>query len=327
MSRLETTVATDIDPSLIALPSPSLRATVGAMIELTKPRITQLVLVTTGVGFVLAALGQTWTVSSLLSTGLLCLIGTALSSAGANALNQWWERRRDALMPRTKGRPLPTERLKPATAAAVGVSCGAIGVLILWLLVTPAAAVVSLATILIYVFIYTPMKPVTTVSTIVGAIPGALPPVIGWAAVATPGNEWMSLASPAPWSLFSLMFVWQIPHFLAIAWMHRDGYAQGGFCMLPLHDPVGWRTARTSLAWAAALIPVSLTPILTIPDRLGWGYAIVAILLGAMFLRSTIRFVIQRDNLTARKVFFASIIYLPLILLAMMVDSIVRTIL
>lgn len=324
MSRIDTIAGAEHR----AIPAPVVArrgALLGALLELTKPRITKLVVVTTGVGFALAAMGGQWSALELLLVGSMCLAGTALSASSANALNQWWERRRDALMPRTCARPLPTERVSPSVAIAFGIACGVIGVALLTLFVSLAAAAVALATILIYVLLYTPSKPMTTTSTIIGAVPGALPPVIGWAAVTGGESSWATLAHPAPWTLFGIMFVWQIPHFLAIAWRHRDGYAAGGFRVLPLVDPDGRRTARATLAWLLALLPVSLTPILAMPGRLGWGYAIAALVLGAFFLRPAISFAMNRDDASARRVFFASIIYLPLLLGAMVIDAIVTT--
>lgn len=300
-------------------------ATARALIELTKPRITKLVVVTTGVGFALAAMGGIWSAVDLLVVATACLLGTALSASSANALNQWWERRRDALMPRTCARPLPTDRVSARLAVSFGIACGVVGVAALALFVSLAASAVALATILIYVLLYTPSKPMTTTSTIIGAVPGALPPVIGWAAVTGEGSGWATLGHAAPWSLFAIMFIWQIPHFLAIAWRHREGYAAGGFRVLPLVDPDGRRTARAIIAWLFALVPVSLTPIIAMPDRLGWGYAIAAVLLGAFFLRPAISFAQRRDDAGARRIFIASIIYLPLLLGAMVIDAIVTT--
>lgn len=295
-----------------------------ALVELTKPGITKLVVVTTAVGFALAAMGVSWGAADLALTTVACLLGTALSASSANALNQWWERRRDALMPRTCARPLPTDRVSPQMAIVFGIVCGVLGVGLLATATTLAAAAVSLSTILIYVLVYTPMKPMSTTSTIVGAIPGALPPVIGWAAVAE-GAGWSSLAHAAPWTLFTIMFIWQIPHFLAIAWMHRDGYALGGFRVLPVVDPDGGRTARATMAWLIALIPASLAPVVAMPGRLGWGYTVGAVLLGIFFLRPAMAFLQTRDNANARRVFIASIIYLPLLLVVMVLDAIVTT--
>ncbi len=311
-------------PAASAPAEVGLRDSVAALIELTKPGITKLVLVTTAVGFALGAIGRTWDPIRLVIVGVVCLLGTALCSSSANALNQLWERRRDALMPRTCARPLPTHRVGALTAGVFGVTCGLAGVWTLALFINPAAALVALTTILTYVLVYTPMKTLSTASTIVGAVPGALPPVIGFAA-ATPGAGFESLAHPAPWSLFAVMFVWQIPHFLAIAWMHRDGYARGGFRVLPLFDPDGGRTARASLAWLAALLPLSLWPIIAMPGRLGWGYALAALALGVMFIRPAIRFHNERTTPNARRLFFASIIYLPLLLLAMVADALITT--
>src|SRR5690606_33660282 len=196
------------------------------MVETTKPRITRLVVITAGVGFALGALGQSWTPGGLVLAAAACILGTGLSAAGANALNQWWERDRDARMQRTARRPIPSGRLSPQAVLWAAVAMSVVGPLTLLLNVGAPAAALALATILIYVLLYTPSKPLTPLSTIIGAVPGALPPVIGWAA-ARP--EWAALAAPGAWSLFLIMFVWQVPHFIAIAWMHREDYARGGY--------------------------------------------------------------------------------------------------
>lgn len=320
LSRIES-IATD-QPGH---PTASVQQYVRALVELTKPRITKLVVVTTGVGLALAAMGHAWNPGHLAVLTVTCLLGTALSASSANALNQWWERRRDALMPRTCARPLPTDRLAPATAWVFGVMCGVIGVSMLAAFVSLASAAVAAATILIYVLLYTPSKPMTTTSTIIGAVPGALPPVIGWAAVSGDGASFQSLLHPAPWTLFAIMFVWQIPHFLAIAWRHRDGYAAGGFRVLPLADPTGTRTARATLVWLFALVPVSLTPVMAMPDLLGWVYVIAAIALGVFFIRPALSFANDRDDASAKRVFIASIMYLPLLLGAMVIDALLST--
>lgn len=295
-----------------------------AVWELTKPGITRMVLVTTAVGFAMGALGRAWTLGELLFVLAACMVGTAFSSAGANALNMWIERERDALMPRTAGRPLPTGRLSPNAALTVGVLCSVLGPSILCAWATPAAAVVAFATIVSYVCIYTPLKPVTTLSTIVGAFPGALPPLIGFAAAAPVAESFHWLAVPAGWTLFAIMFVWQIPHFLAIAWMYKDDYAAGGHRVLAAEDPTGMRTARYSLTWLAVLLPVSLLPILAMPHLLGWTYGVIATLLGLLFAWTGVRFAAEPTRPRAVKMFLASIAHLPLVLIAMVAEGAAR---
>lgn len=286
-----------------------------------------MVAITAGVGFTLGAIDQAWTWSDLIPRVLGCLIGTAISSSGANALNQWWERARDAQMPRTATRPLPQGRLSPAPAAAIGVACSVIGVLVLWLACGPLSAAISSLTILLYVLCYTPLKPLTTLNTIVGAIPGALPPLIGWVAAAG-GNQlhagdWAApLVHPGGWLLFLLMFVWQIPHVLALAWMYKDDYAKGGYRMLPIIDPTGERTAMTMLLWSVALIPVSVAPAMFLSDRLGWVTGIVGGVAGLFFARLCWLVWLKRTRDSARKAFIASVIHLPVVMLAMMADAV-----
>ncbi len=302
-----------------------------AVVELTKPRITRLVTITAGVGFVLSAIGQTWEWSDLAIRALGCIVGTALSASGANALNQWWERDRDAVMPRTCARPIPTRRLSTGAALAWGLGFSALGVGTL-LLIGLAPALVSLLTILIYVLLYTPLKPVTTMNTIIGAVPGALPPLIGWSAAAS-GNHLReptglsSLLDAGGWSLFVLMFVWQIPHFLAIAWMYRDDYAKGGYRMLANVDPTGAMTARTILIWSLCLIPATLAPALVLREQLSGVSAVAAAISGVLFTGLCARLVHSRERRDARRVFFASIAHLPLLLLVMVGDAVVLAIL
>ncbi|TVQ32857.1 MAG: protoheme IX farnesyltransferase [Phycisphaeraceae bacterium] len=315
-----------VAPTVCARPALT-RASMRDAMELTKPRITKMVLVTTAVGFTLAAMSRSWGALELFLVVVFCMVGTALSASGANALNQWMERSRDADMPRTSGRPLPAARMTPGVGLLIGALCSITGVAMLWLFVNPAAAMVSLVTIVTYLLLYTPMKPVTPLATLVGAVPGALPPLIGWAA-AQPTHEaaWASLAQPAGWSLFFIMLVWQIPHFLAIAWMYRGDYALGGYRVLPVVDPSGERTAAATLLWALALLPISLAPIHFMPASLGWGYAVIAVGAGAYFGYTALRFAMTRSDAHARRVFFASIIYLPLTLVAMVVDAVVMAV-
>ena len=303
------------------------RSAVRAVWELTKPGITRMVLVTTAVGFALAALARSWALPDLLLTLAACLGGTAFASAGANALNMWMERDRDALMHRTAGRPIPSGRLSPNAALAVGILCSVLGPSILCAWATPASAVVAFATIVSYVCIYTPLKPVTPLSTIVGAVPGALPPLIGFAAAYPALSSFSALTAPAGWTIVALMAAWQIPHFLAIAWMYKDDYAKGGHRVLAAEDPAGVRTARYALTWIAVLVPVSLLPIIAMPDRLGLASAAAAIALGSIFAWSAVRFAQDRSRPRAVRMFLASIAYLPLVLIAMVAEAAVRVLL
>jgi len=298
-------------------------------LELTKPRITRLVTITAGVGFFLAALERAWSPMELIVVALMCVVGTAFSSAGANALNQWMERVRDGAMPRTENRPLPANRLPAWAGLAIGAGCSVFGIVVLWVFTTPAAAMVSLATMASYLLIYTPLKPVTPTATLIGAIPGALPPLIGWSATAT-GEGWRSLLHPGGWSIFLIIFVWQIPHFLAIAWRYRKDYARGGYKVLPVTDPSGRRTATAMLLWAATLIPVSLAPVHVLPALFGetrWLYALIALAAGGAFAWTTVRFARSRSDEDARLVFIASVIYLPVVMAALVGDAALAAIL
>lgn len=305
------------------------RSTIAALNELTKPRITRLVTITSGVGFTISAIGQSWNSTDLILRGLGCIFGTAFSAAGANALNQWWERDRDAIMPRTAHRPVPTGELTPGVALTLGLFCSCAGLTML-ALVGLAPALVSLVTILVYVLVYTPLKPLTPLNTLVGAIPGALPPLIGWTAAATGthlagnGTGLNGLLQPGGWSLFLLMFVWQIPHFLAIAWMYRDDYAKGGYRMLPIGDVTGSATASTILVWSVALIPATIAPVMLTDGRLGLVSAVVAGGTGLIYLALCVRLARTRSVPHARAVFFFSIMHLPLLLMVMVGDAIVR---
>ncbi|MFN0011639.1 MAG: heme o synthase [Phycisphaerales bacterium] len=310
-------------------PRASARQAAAVIIELGKPRITKLVVMTAAVGFVLGALGQPATWPSLIVAGLGCLIGTALSSAGANALNQCMEVSRDARMVRTAGRPLPSGRLRPAHAWLAGGGMSIAGLLALLILCGPAAAAVSALTIACYLLIYTPMKVLTPLNTWVGAVPGALPPLIGWCAAAwatgtsaTTGTAWwLPLTQAGGWSLFALMFVWQIPHFLAIAWMHKDDYARGGYRMLPLNDDSGALTTAHMVAWAALLVPASALPWVAMPGTLSIVYPIIATVTSIAYLALTLWLAASRTRARARTVFLTSIMHLPLLLVALVADG------
>lgn len=300
----------------------SARAYMSAVVELSKPGIIKLAATSTAIGFLLAALTREWTsLLNLSITFAACMVGTILSGAGANALNMVWEHRRDARMNRTKGRPIPSGRLS-FTAAFTASSIFALsGVAILLLGTNTIAALVALTTIVSYVLIYTPLKPVTPSATIVGAVPGALPPIIGWAAAST--GPFAGLDAPGPWTLFAIIFIWQIPHFLAIAWKYKDDYAAGGHRVLPVVDTTGRRTSRTILVWSIALVPISLTPAFALPSMFGWLYLAVAFVAGLWMLKTAARLVRERTDDAARALFIVSIIYLPIVLLAMLADSLI----
>jgi protoheme IX farnesyltransferase len=274
--------------------------------ELVKARLTALVLVTTAVGFYLGA------AEPFRPAGLFhAVFGTALAAAGAAALNQWWERRLDGLMHRTRTRPIPAGRMLARDALLLGGMLSLAGVLYLALLCNGLSALLAAATIAIYIFGYTPLKRISTTNTLVGAIPGALPPMIGWAAARN------SVELPA-WSLFAIMFCWQMPHFFAIAWMYRDDYARAGFRMLSSADLNGARVGRQSVVFAALLLLASAVPALVgLASR---TFLPVEILAGAIFLALAVRFYATREVTDARRLFFASIIYLP-ILLALLVAT------
>lgn len=317
-------------------PSVRSRAAVARdLVALTKPGITRLVLVTTGVGFALAAMhrftnGAGWPAGAMLATAFWCMVGTALSSAGANALNQAVEWRRDALMRRTCSRPVASRRVSIGGGVAFGLACSVAGVATLFAGVSIAAAAVAAVTIGSYVMVYTPLKPLTPVSTHVGAIPGALPPLIGWAA-AWPWSEaagsWAGLLVAGGWAIVAIMAVWQMPHFMAIAWMHREDYIRGGHRVLAALDETGARTAASSLRWLVVLLPVSLAPVWLEGGLLGWWYGAAAVALWAMFARAGWRFRRTLERADARRLFLASIAYLPLLLLAMVAEALVRVVL
>jgi protoheme IX farnesyltransferase len=275
-------------------------------LSLTKPRLNLLVLLTTLGGLYIAAPERVGT-----ALALHTLLGTALVAGGAAALNQVWERKTDRLMRRTSWRPVASRRLAVLESAWFGALLGGGGVAYLTVAVNVTAAWVAAVTLVSYVFFYTPLKTRSSLSTLVGAVPGALPPVIGWAAAT--GN----IGLPA-YVLFGIVFFWQMPHFLAIAWMYRDDYARAGIPMLPVLDPDGSRTARQALQYTLGLGPVSLLPVLA--GIAGPAYAAVAVLLWAGLLRVTMRFSRIRSDEHARSVFLFSLAYLSLLWMALIVD-------
>lgn len=276
-------------------------------LELTKPRLTALVLLTVAAGFWLGLHPAT---PPALLIPLLC--GTALAVGGANALNQWSERVPDGLMQRTKRRPLPSGRLHPEAARRFGLLLAVGGVLWLAISVNVLAAALATLSIASYVLLYTPLKRITPLCTLVGAVPGALPPMIGWAAA----RQTLSVEA---WALFAILFVWQLPHFLAIALLYRDDYAQAGFQMLPVLDREGTVAAREMVLYGFALVPVSLFPAFL--GMAGPVYFVGAFILSMVLLISSIRAALRRTTASVRQLFRASVLYLPLLLAVLSLDK------
>ncbi len=275
--------------------------------DLIKARLTFLVILTTLVGFYIGFRGP-------VDYALMfhAVFGTALVASGAAALNQLLEREHDAKMRRTKNRPLPSGRLQPTTVMVFGGVCGCAGLIYLALLVNLTTSVIGAVSLLSYLFIYTPLKRITWLNTAVGAIPGALPPLMGWTAA-------RGELSPEGWALFAILAFWQLPHFLAIAWMYRDEYAKAGFKMLPVIDPDGQRTARYAVSHTLGLLPISLCPFLF--QLAGPVYLAGALILGVAFLWVAIQFARHLTIPRARQLFFVSILYLPLLLTVMVLDK------
>ncbi len=276
--------------------------------DLIKARLTLLVLLTTLVGFYVAFRGA-------MNYALMfhTMLGTALVASGAAALNQLLEREHDAKMRRTQNRPLPSGRLQPVTVMLFGGVTSVAGLVYLALLANPLTSVIGAVTLVSYVFIYTPLKRVTWLNTAVGAIPGGLPPLMGWAAA-------RGELDGGGWALFAILAFWQMPHFFAIAWIYRDEYAKAGFQMLPNVDPDGSRTGRQSVSYALALLAVSLFPFRF--HLAGPVYLAGAVVLGAAFLWCAIQFARQLTTARARQLFFASILYLPLLLGLLVLDKV-----
>ncbi len=275
--------------------------------QLVKARLTFLVLLTTAVGFYLG-----WQGPMDYLALVHAVFGTALAAGGAAALNQWWEHKHDAIMLRTQTRPIPSGRMLPREGLLVGALLGIGGVIYLAIAVNFISAILAALTIVIYLFAYTPLKRISTANTLVGAIPGAIPPLIGWAAARN------DLALPA-WTLFGILFFWQLPHFFAIGWMYREDYVRAGFVMLSGRDLEGGRTGRQSIFFTTLLLGASLTPVWFGIASL--VYLPIAISLGGLFLALACRFQVRRSLPTARQLFFGSIVYLPLLLGALVLTK------
>ena len=296
----------DIAADKRGLVTPRAHSVLGIWAELTKARLNAMVLVTTAVGCALASAGPIpWRILGWTT------LGTALAAASASLLNQLFERRRDALMLRTRGRPLPAQQIGPATVFTVALITGYAGSAVLADTVGLLPAALAAFNILLYALLYTPLKPLTTFNTIIGAVCGAIPPVIGWTAVTGRMDQ-------GAWLLGGLLFVWQIPHFLALAWMYREDYARGGHAMLPVRDTTGELTAQVVLLTTLPLIPLGLS--VTLLGLAGIWSAVVTLAAGLGFVALSVEFYRKRDDRTARRVFLGSITYLPVVLLAMTLD-------
>ncbi len=281
-------------------------ARVADFIALAKPRLNVLVVASSAAGYYLGTPSPAELVPMAEAVA-----GTALVAGGAAALNQLYERDTDALMHRTRMRPLPGGRVTPSDALAFGLILAAAGLATLLVAAGIVAALLALATIGIYLLVYTPLKRRSSLSTFVGAVPGALPPLIGWTAGA-------GSVSAGGWVLFAIVFLWQIPHFMAIAWMYRDDYRRAGFPMLPVVEPDGRRAGRHAFAYAAVLVPISLTP--TLVGFSGELYGLSALALSLAFAGLALRFAATRTESSARALFYGSITYLPLLWAVMVWD-------
>jgi protoheme IX farnesyltransferase len=275
-------------------------------VALVKPRLNVLVVASSTAGYYLGA-----PTSPALPRMALAVLGTALVAGGAAALNQVFERDTDSMMERTRHRPLPDGRVAAADAQRFGLLLAVSGIVLLGATANAIAALIAAATLIIYLAVYTPLKRRSPVSTLVGAVPGALPPLIGWSAAS-------GTVSLAGWSLFAIVFLWQIPHFMAIAWLYRDDYRRAGFPMLAVIEPAGRRSGRQAVLYAAALLPVSLVP--TVAGVAGSLYFGSAVLLGVALLWLAAQFSRTRSEAAARALFYGSITYLPLLWAVMILD-------
>jgi len=277
-------------------------------VALTKPRVVVMVLASTLVGFYLGTSGITdyWLL-------LKALVGTGLAASGTLALNQYLERDLDARMMRTRGRPLPAGRLRPVEALAFGALITTAGLMVLAVSVNPLSGLITVVTVVTYLFCYTPLKLRTPLCSLIGAIPGALPPVTGWAAAQGDVGQ-------GAWVLFAILFLWQLPHSLAIATLYSSDYARAGFRLLPVIDGDGRSTHRQIVNNCAALMVVGMMP--TLFGLTGPFYFFSALILGALFLASSLWLALVPSLLAARRVLLASLVYLPLLLAAMAADKI-----
>ena len=285
----------------------SVRGRVLDFAELFKARLTLLVLLTTAAGFYLGA-------ESPINYAALfhVVFGTAAAAAGAAALNQWWERKLDALMRRTRTRPVPAGRMRPVEALTLGVALSVLGVSYLALACNALSATLAALTIVIYIFGYTPLKRASTANTVVGAIPGAIPPMIGWVAA-------RGAIEAGSWSLFAILLLWQLPHFFAIAWMHREDYSRAGFRMISSDDRSGERSASQSVFFCILLLVIGGLPAFV--GVVTFAYLAIELVLGGLFVAVAMRFLKARTARAARLLFITSIVYLPLLLAALVLTK------
>lgn len=302
---VSTPVATIDEPE--RLEPLSWRERIAAYAELTKPRITFLIVLTAAAGYALAAPAGAFNYPTFIHA----MLGIALLSSGIATLNQYMERHLDALMRRTSTRPLPTGKLSPTQALLFGVSLTLLAEAYMAVLVNPLTAMLGLAVIGGYLFLYTPLKTRTSLSTAIGAFPGAMPPLMGWTAAT--GEVTMGA-----WALFAILFLWQFPHFFAIAWMYKEDYARAGICMLPVIEPAGRLTAQQIVVNTLMLVPVSLMP--TMLGISGTVYLVGAIVLGLLFLYSGICCAVYKSRKQARRLLLASVVYLPLLFVLMVLN-------
>ena len=306
-----------------AVPNPAVAKRPSAFfdhVQLTKPRITLMVVITTAAGLIMAArldpdlerrLTGSYFMLGLQIVG--ALLGTSMLAAGASALNMWVERASDGLMRRTAQRPLPAGRLLPDKALETGLSLAAAGFVLLFMGVNPPTALLGGATLITYVWVYTPLKRRTHWNTHIGTIPGALPILMGYTA-------WNGEVGPVGWAMFGFLLVWQLPHFFAIDWLYRQDYQDGGYKMLSNADPSGRRTVIETILFTVVLVAISLSPPLLEVTTI--GYPIVAGLLGLWFLYRAIQFSRTRTQASARATMMASVLYLPLVLGALVIDAV-----
>jgi heme o synthase len=300
-------IRTATGSKIVARNNLSARTRVLDLAELVKARLTLLVLFTTAAGFYLGA-------QSPINYAALfhVVFGTAAAAAGAAALNQWWERKLDALMRRTRTRPVPAGRMRPAEALALGLVLSIFGVGYLAITCNALSATLAAVTILIYIFAYTPLKRASTANTLVGAVPGAIPPMIGWAAA-------RGAVEAGAWSLFAILLLWQLPHFFAIAWMYRDDYSRAGFRMISSDDRSGERSASQSVFFCILLLVIAGLPAFV--GVVTMFYLPVELVLGASFIAVAMRFLRMRTAGAARLLFITSIVYLPLLLGALVLTK------
>jgi protoheme IX farnesyltransferase len=277
-------------------------------LELTKPRITWLIVMSTAVGYYFGHTGR-WLIWPLINT----LFGTAFMASGTAALNQWYERAADLKMKRTQMRPLPSGRLQPAPALLFGIALAVVGALELGFGANWLTAGLGTVTLAMYLFLYTPLKQKTWWSTTVGAFPGAMPPLIGFAGAA-------NMLNADAWVLGAILFLWQFPHFYAIAWMYREDYSRAGIQMLPVVEPDGVSTARQIMLYSILLIPISLLP--KWMGMTGTIYLVGALAMGGAFLYSGVQVMLNKTKVRARRVLLTSVIYLPVLYLLMVFDPV-----